>query len=114
MCVCVCVCVCVCIYIYIYIFQTRLVYTKKTSPLANYLLSVTFYCYLFVHGNFDRFSYDYFFYWAFFLVSHGPFSLCTIFLSQTEMNYNNDNDDKYNNNRHVSIEIINSEKTETT
>ena len=27
---------------------------------------------------------------------------------------NNDNDDKYNNNRQISIEIINSEKTETT
>ena len=27
---------------------------------------------------------------------------------------NNGNDDKYNNNWHVSIEIINSEKTETT
>ena len=26
---------------------------------------------------------------------------------------NNDNDDKYNNNRHLSIEIINSEKAET-
>ena len=27
---------------------------------------------------------------------------------------NNDNDDKYSNDRHISIEIINSEKTETT
>ena len=27
---------------------------------------------------------------------------------------NNDNDDKYNNNKHMSIEIINSEKIETT
>ena len=27
---------------------------------------------------------------------------------------NNDNDNKYNNNRHISIEIIISEKTETT
>ena len=27
---------------------------------------------------------------------------------------NNDNDDKYNNNRQISIEIINSEKTDTT
>ena len=26
---------------------------------------------------------------------------------------NNDNDDKYNNNRHLSIDIINSEKAET-
>ena len=26
---------------------------------------------------------------------------------------NNDNDDKYSNNRHISTEIINSEKTET-
>ena len=26
---------------------------------------------------------------------------------------NNDNDDKYNNNRHISTEIINSKKTET-
>ena len=26
---------------------------------------------------------------------------------------NNDNDDKYDNNRHISTEIINSEKTET-
>ena len=29
-------------------------------------------------------------------------------------NDNNDNDDKYSNNRHISIEIVNSEKTETT
>ena len=27
---------------------------------------------------------------------------------------NNDNDDKYNNNKHMSIEIVNSEKIETT
>ena len=27
---------------------------------------------------------------------------------------NNDNDDKCNNNRHISIEMINSEQTETT
>ena len=27
---------------------------------------------------------------------------------------NNDNDEKYNNNKHMSIEIINSEKIETT
>ena len=27
---------------------------------------------------------------------------------------NNDNDDEYNNNRHISIETINSEKSETT
>ena len=27
---------------------------------------------------------------------------------------NNDNNDKYNNNRHISIEIINSKETETT
>ena len=27
---------------------------------------------------------------------------------------NNDDDDKYNKNRHISIEIINSRKTETT
>ena len=29
-------------------------------------------------------------------------------------NDDNDNDDKYNNNRHISIEITDSEKTETT
>ena len=58
---------------------------KKTSPLTNYLLPVTFCCYLFVLGNFVRSFYNYFFYWAFFLIRHSAFSFCTIF-SETEMN----------------------------
>ena len=52
---------------------------KKTSPLTNYFLPVTFCCYLFVLGNFDGFFYDYFFYWSFLLIGHIAFSLCTIF-----------------------------------
>ena len=88
---------CVCIYIYIlyvYIhvkvnyainriyeknFRSDLSTQKKPSPLANYLLPVTFCCYLFVLANFVRFLYDYFFYWAFLLISHSAFSLCTTF-----------------------------------
>ena len=35
---------------------------KKPYPLTNYLLPVTFCCYLFVLANFARFFYDYFFY----------------------------------------------------
>ena len=31
---------------------------KKTSLLTNYLLRITFYCYLFVFGSFVTFFYD--------------------------------------------------------
>ena len=44
------------------------------------------------------------------LISRSAFSLCTFF-SQID---NNDNNDKYHNNKHISIEIINFEKTGTT
>ena len=51
------------IYIYIYLltdfmknFQIKLVYTnKKTFSLTNYLLRITFFCYLFVLGTFVTF-----------------------------------------------------------
>ena len=82
---------------------------KKTSPLTNYLLPVTFCCHLFVLGNFDRFFYDYFFYWAFLLIIQSAFSLCTIFYAKLKWIDNNNN---YNSNIHN--EIINFEKTETT
>ena len=66
----------------------------------NMLLRITFSRYLFVLGNFHSFLYHFFFFseqWC---------------LSQIETD-NNDND-KCNNNRHISIEIINSEKPEAT
>ena len=53
--------------------------TQKTSPLTNYLLPVTFCCYLLELGNFVRFFHDYFFYWAFLLISHSALSLCKTF-----------------------------------
>ena len=63
------------IYIYIYILKkitNNRIYEKvsrsdlstqinKTSPLTNYLLRITFSCYLFVLCNFVRFFYDFFF-----------------------------------------------------
>ena len=47
------------------------------------------------------------------LISHVDFSLCTIFKPNWNKFDINDNNDKYSN-RHISIEIINFEKTETT
>ena len=94
--------------------QSRLVYVKKASPLTNYLPTVTFCCYLLVLGNFIRFFHNYFFYWGFLLISRSTFQLCTIFEDKLKWIDNNDNDDKYSNNRHISIEIIYSEKTEKT
>ena len=35
-------------------------------------------------------------------------------MKQIDNNDNNNNNDKYNNSRHISIEIIDSQKTETT
>ena len=58
---------------------------KKLSPLTSYLLPVTFCCYLFALGNFVKFFYDYFFYWAFLLISHSAFFIFYYFLSQIEM-----------------------------
>ena len=37
-----------------------------------------------------------------------------LFEAKLKLIDNNDNDDKYNSNRHILIEIINFEKTETT
>ena len=48
------------------------------------------------------------------LTSHSTLSFCTIFWAKLKLIDNDDNNDKYNNNRHISIEIINFEKTETT
>ena len=45
--------------------------------------------------------------------SHSAFSLCTIFWAQLKWIDNNDNDNKYNSNRHIFTEKINYEKTET-
>ena len=47
-------------------------------------------------------------------MSHSAFALCTVFKAKLKWIDNNGNDGKYNNNRHISIEIINSEKTEIT
>ena len=48
------------------------------------------------------------------LISHSAFSLCTISKAKLKEVDDNDNNDKYNNNRQISIEITDSEKTETT
>ena len=56
----------ICIYIHIKLnYAINRIYDKnlkKPYPLTNYLLPVTFCCYLFVLANFARFFYDYFFY----------------------------------------------------
>ena len=51
---------------------------KKTSPLTNYLLGITFSCYLFVLGSFVTFL----LWWpiiAFVLIIYSVLSFCTIF-----------------------------------
>ena len=90
-------------------------YQLLFAVICSFLVTLfDFCCYLFVLGNFVRFFYDYLFYWAFLLISHSAFSLCNIFQAKLKWIDTNDNDDKRNNNRHISIEIINSEKTEIT
>ena len=48
------------------------------------------------------------------LIRHSDFSLCAIFWAKLKQIDNNDNDDKYNNNTHISTEIINPGKNKTT
>ena len=51
---------------------------------------------------------------AFVLIISSAFSLCTVFWTKLEQIDNNNNNDKYNNNRHKCIEKIDSKQTETT
>ena len=79
---------------------------KKSSSLTNYLLPITISCYLFVLGSLVRLFPAF---WAMVLISYSPQPNWAK-LKQID---NNDNNGKYNN-RHISTEIINFEKTETT
>ena len=75
-------------YLYEKTFRSDLSTQKK--PLLwriTYFQSVTFCCYLFIPLNFVRFFYEYFFYWAFLLISHSAFFTLYYFSTQIEMNW---------------------------
>ena len=60
------------IYIYIYIYMMDIyIY------IHIYMMDIYIYIILYIHIH--TFFFDYFFYWAFSLISHWAFSLCTIF-----------------------------------